>query len=150
MIVAPKHLHKTQTKMETAKTTYLGNLRTEAEHVASGAKIITDAPIDNHGKGEYFSPTDLLAVAYGSCVLTIIGISAKNHGFNIDGAEAKTTKIMGTDPRRVVELLVDYTFPHNNYSEKERVFIEQAVKQCPVANSLDPALKIKKTIMYKG
>ncbi|MCL2413942.1 MAG: OsmC family protein [Bacteroidales bacterium] len=135
--------------METVKTNYLGSLRTEAEHVASGTKIITDAPADNHGKGEYFSPTDLLAASYSSCVLTIIGVAAQNHGFNIDGAEAKTKKIMGTDPRRVVELQVDYTFPHNNYNDKERKIIELAVKQCPVANSLDPALKITKTITYK-
>ena len=136
--------------METVKTTYLGNLRTEAEHIASGAKIITDAPVDNHGKGEYFSPTDLLATAYGSCVLTIIGIAAQNHGFDIDGTEVKTTKVMGTDPRRIVELVVDCTFPHNNYSEKERAIIELSAKQCPVANSLDPAVKITKTITYKG
>jgi len=135
--------------METVKTNYLGSLRTEAEHVASGTKIMTDAPVDNNGKGEYFSPTDLLAASYSSCVLTIIGIAAQNHGFNIDGAEAKTKKIMGTDPRRIVELQVDYTFPHNNYSDKERKIIELAVKQCPVANSLDPALKITKTITYK-
>jgi len=135
--------------METVKTNYLGDLRTEAEHVASGTKIITDAPLDNHGKGEFFSPTDLLAASYSSCVLTIIGLAAKAHGFNIDGAEAKTKKIMGTDPRRIVELQVDYTFPHDNYSDKERKIIEQAVKQCPVANSLDPAMKITKTITYK-
>jgi len=135
--------------METVKTNYLGSLRTEAEHVASGTKIMTDAPVDNNGKGEYFSPTDLLAASYSSCVLTIIGIAAQNHGFNIDGAEAKTKKIMGTDPRRIVELQVDYTFPHNNYTEKERKIIELSVKQCPVANSLDPALKITKTITYK-
>jgi len=136
--------------METVKTNYLGDLRTEAEHVASGTKIITDAPLDNHGKGEFFSPTDLLAAAYSSCVLTIIGLAGKTHGFSIDGAEAKTKKIMGTDPRRIVELQVDYTFPHDNYSEKERKIIEQAVKQCPVANSLDPAMKITKTITYKN
>jgi len=135
--------------METVKTNYLGDLRTEAEHVASGAKIITDAPLDNHGKGECFSPTDLLAASYSSCVLTIIGLAGKTHGFSIDGAEAKTKKIMGTDPRRIVELQVDYTFPHDNYSDKERKMIELAVKQCPVANSLDPAMKITKTITYK-
>jgi len=134
--------------METVKTNYLGDLRTEAEHVASGTKIITDAPLDNHGKGE-FSPTDLLAASYSSCVLTIIGLAGKTHGFSIDGAEAKTKKIMGTDPRRIVELQVDYTFPHDNYSDKERKMIELAVKQCPVANSLDPAMKITKTITYK-
>ena len=135
--------------METVRTKYLGGLRTEAEHVASGSKIITDAPKDNHGNGEFFSPTDLLAAAYGCCVLTIIGIAAQSHGFNIDGAEVKTTKIMGADPRRIAELIVEFTFPHNDYSEKERKIIELSAKQCPVANSLDPAMKITKSILYK-
>jgi len=135
--------------METIRTKYLGNLRTEAEHVASGTKIITDAPLDNHGKGEFFSPTDLYAASYGCCALTIMGIAAQKHGFDIDGAEVKTTKIMGVDPRRVVELALEFTFPHNRYSEKERQIIELSVKQCPVANSLHPDLRITKTITYK-
>ncbi len=135
--------------METVRTKYLGNLRTEMEHVKSGTKIITDAPVDNHGKGESFSPTDLLAASYSGCVLTIIGIAAQTHGFNIDGTEVKTTKIMGADPRRVAELVVEFTFPHNNYNEKERKIIELATKQCPVANSIDPVMKITKTITYK-
>jgi len=135
--------------METVRTKYLGSLRTEAEHVASGTKIVTDAPVDNHGKGEFFSPTDLMAASYGCCALTIMGIAAQKHGFDIDGAEVKTTKVMGTDPRRIVELVVDYTFPHNRYNENERKIIELSVRQCPVANSLDPALKITRTIVYK-
>jgi len=135
--------------METVRTKYLGGLRTEVEHVASGTKIITDAPLDNHGKGEFFSPTDLFAASYGCCVLTIIGIAAQSHGFSIDGAEVKTAKIMGADPRRVAELVVDFTFPHNRYSDKERKIIELSARQCPVANSLDTALKITLTIAYK-
>jgi len=135
--------------METIRTKYLGNLRTESEHVASGTRLITDAPLDNHGKGEFFSPTDLMAAAYGCCALTIMGIAAKSHGFDIDGAELKTTKVMGIDPRRVVELIVEFTFPHHRYSEKERRIIELSTKQCPVANSLDPAMKITTKIVYK-
>ena len=135
--------------METVRTKYLGDLRTEVEHVASGTKIVTDAPVDNHGKGEFFSPTDLLAASYGCCALTIMGIAAQTHGFDINGAELKTTKIMGVDPRRVVELAVEFTFPHNRYSDKERKFIERSVNECPVANSLDPTLKITRTIVYK-
>ena len=134
--------------METVRAKYLGGLRTEVEHVASGAKIITDAPMDNKGKGGAFSPTDLFAASYGCCAMTIIGIAAQSHGFNIDGAEVKTSKIMGTDPRRIIELIVEFTFPHNNYSEKERKIIELSVKQCPVANSLDPAMKISKTMIF--
>ena len=135
--------------METVRTKYLGGLRTEAEHVASGAKITTDAPVDNHGKGQCFSPTDLLAASYGCCVLTIIGIAAQAHGFDIDGTEVKTTKIMGVDPRRIAELVVEFSFPHNHYSEKERKIIELSAKQCPVANSLDPDMKITKTFLYQ-
>ena len=134
--------------MATVVTKYLGDLRTEAEHVASGAKIITDAPKDNHGKGEGFSPSDLFAASFTSCALTITGIAAQTHGFDINGAEVKTTKVMGTDPRRVVELVVEFTFPHNHYSDKERKIIELSIKQCPVANSLDPAIKITKTIVF--
>ena len=136
--------------METVRTKYLGALRTETEHVASGTKIITDAPLDNHGKAEFFSPTDLFAASYGCCALTIMGIAAQTHDFDIDGAEVKTTKVMGANPRRIVELVVEFNFPHNRYSEKERKFIELSVKQCPVANSLDPALKITKTIVYQN
>ena len=135
--------------METLRAKYLGGLRTEVEHIASGAKIITDAPLDNKGKGGAFSPTDLFAASYGCCAMTIIGIAAQSHGFNVDGTEVKTSKIMGAEPRRIAELVIEFTFPHNNYSEKERKIIELSVKQCPVANSLDPAMKITKTMVYK-
>ena len=135
--------------MSTIKTVYLGNLRTEAEHLQSGTKIITDAPTDNHGKGESFSPTDLFSASYTSCALTIIGIAAQTHNFNIDGTTVETTKVMGENPRRIIELIVNFTFPHNNYSEKERKVIERAIKGCPVANSLSSELKITKTIQYR-
>ena len=134
--------------MATIQTTYLGNLRTQAIHLQSGTTIITDAPTDNHGKGESFSPTDLFSASYASCALTIIGIATQTHGFNIDEAVAKTTKIMGENPRRVVELKVDFTFPANNYSEKERAIIEHSVRHCPVRNSMPSELKITETITY--
>jgi uncharacterized OsmC-like protein len=133
--------------MATVQTKYLGDLRTESVHIQSGSTLITDAPVDNHGRGEAFSPTDLMATAYGACVFTIIGIAAKTHGFTIDGAELQTTKIMGTDPRRIVELVTEITLPHNNYSPKERKIIELAAKECPVHNSLHPDLK--KTVTFK-
>ncbi|MDR0798510.1 MAG: OsmC family protein [Dysgonamonadaceae bacterium] len=134
--------------METVRTTYLGDLRTEALHLQSGTKIITDAPVDNHGKGEAFSPTDLFAASYASCALTIIGIATQTHGFNIDGAVVKTTKVMGENPRRIVELIVEFTFPPKNYSDKERKIIEAAIKTCPVANSLPAELKLTRTIHW--
>lgn len=135
--------------METAKTIYLGNLRTEATHVRSGQKIVTDAPVDNHGKGEFFSPTDLLATALASCMLTIMGIAARTHGFDIDGTEVKITKVMGVNPRRVVEVIVELNFPRN-YSVKEKRIIELSAKECPVANSLHPDLKQTVVFNYKG
>lgn len=135
--------------MATVKTTYLGNLRTEAEHLQSGNKIITDAPTDNHGKGEAFSPTDLMAASYASCALTIIGIAAQTHGFDIEGTEVETTKVMGENPRRIGELIVNFTFPHNNYSEKERKLIEAAICSCPVANTLPETTKITRTVRFK-
>ena len=133
--------------METVKTKYIGDLRTEAIHVRSGVNITTDALVDNQGRGEFFSPTNLLATSLGSCMLTIMGISARTHGFNIDGTEVSITKVMGTEPRRVVEIIVELTFPHNNYSAKERKLLELSAKECPVANSLHPDLK--QNIIFK-
>jgi putative redox protein len=134
--------------METVKTSYLGDLRTEATHIRSGKKITTDAPIDNQGKGEFFSPTDLLATALGSCMLTIMGIAARTHGFDIDGTDVSITKVMGTNPRRVVEVAVELNFPHD-YSEKQKRIIEISAKECPVANSLHPELKQTVVFNYK-
>jgi uncharacterized OsmC-like protein len=135
--------------METSHVTYLGGLRTEATHIRSGNKITTDAPPDNQGRGEYFSPTDILATSLATCMITIIGIAAQTHGFNIDGATANVTKIMGTDPRRVIEVVIVLELPNNNYSEKEQKIIEHSVKNCPVAKSLHPDLKQNVTIKYR-
>ncbi len=131
---------------ETVNTIYIGELRTEATHVQSGNKLITDAPLDNKGKGKAFSPTDLLATSLGSCMLTIIGIAAMEHGFNIDDAKVNIWKIMKSDPRRVGEIKIELTFPKKNYSEKEKKFIEKAAYTCPVNLSLHPDLK--KTIIF--
>jgi putative redox protein len=128
--------------METIRTIYQGDLRTRAKHLQSGNELITDAPTDNQGRGEAFSPTDLLATALGSCMLTIIGIAAKTHGFNIDGTEVKITKIMANNPRRVAEVVVEFFFPKSqSYSKKERILIEKAALECPVAKSVHPDLK---------
>lgn len=128
--------------METVKTLYQGDLRTRAKHLQSGNELITDAPTDNQGKGEAFSPTDLLATALGSCMLTIIGIAANTHGFNIDGTEVKITKIMASNPRRVAEVVVEFFFPNaQSYSAKEKLLMQKAALDCPVAKSLHPDLK---------
>ncbi len=127
--------------MATSKITYTGDLRTNSVHLKSGVEIITDAPVDNQGKGEAFSPTDLLATSLGNCMLTIVGIAARTQGFSIDGTTAEITKIMGENPRRVTEILINLQFPANNYSEKEREIIERSARTCPVAFSLHPDIK---------
>ncbi|MCX6257375.1 MAG: OsmC family protein [Bacteroidia bacterium] len=131
--------------METVSTIYLGDLRTRALHIKSGAEIITDAPVDNQGRGEAFSPTDLLATSLGSCMLTIIGIAAREHGFSIDGTEVKITKIMESQPRKVKEVVIEMNLPANNYTDMQKKIIELATRTCPVALSLHPDLK--QTIM---
>ena len=131
---------------ETIRTSYLGELRTQATHVRSGKELITDAPLDNKGKGEAFSPTDLLATSLGSCMITIMGIAAREHGFNIDGTRAKIWKIMASDPRRVGEVKIELTFPENNYSDKHKKIIERSAYTCPVFHSLHPDLV--KTISF--
>ena len=133
--------------MHTSEIIYLGNLRTQSKHIASSDIIITDAPTDNHGKGEAFSPTDLMSNALGCCMITIIGIAANTHLFNIDGTKVKITKIMQSNPRKVAEIKVDFEFPANNYSEKQKAIIENAAKTCPVALSLHPDLV--QTISFK-
>lgn len=135
--------------MTTVKTRYLGDLRTESTHLESGSTLLTDAPKDNQGRGEAFSPTDLVATAYGACVLSIMGIAAKTHGFAIEGATVETEKVMGTNPRRIVELITTITLPHNNYSAKEKKIIELTAKECPVYNSLHPDLKKNITFKYQ-
>ncbi len=132
--------------MATSKVTYTGGLRTISVHLKSGNEIITDAPIDNKGKGEAFSPTDLLATSLANCMLTVVGIAAQEHGFNIDGATAEVTKIMAENPRRVSEIVVDFNFPKNDYSDKTKKMIERAANTCPVHQSLHP--NIKKTISF--
>lgn len=127
--------------MITIKTTYVGHLRTEAVHVRSGKIIQTDAPLDNQGKGETFSPTDLLAASFGSCMITIAGIAARAHGFDIDDTKLEITKVMASEPRRVSELIVDLFLPFKNYTSRQRAIIEKACTTCPVALSLHPDLK---------
>lgn len=127
--------------MATIKTIYLGELRTENEHLQSGNKVITDAPTDNQGKGEYFSPTDLLATALGSCIMTIMGIKARDNGIDLEGTTVQITKIMASDPRRVAEVVVEFTFPQKGYSEAEKKLIESVAGISPVPLSLHPDLK---------
>jgi putative redox protein len=131
--------------MATIETTYLGGLRTEATHLQSGTKIITDAPTDNQGKGEAFSPTDLLAESLAGCMLTTMAIIGNNHGINIDGTNAEVTKIMAPNPRRVAEVVINLKF-QKDYTDQEKSILEHAALTCPVAVSLHP--DVKKTISF--
>jgi len=134
---------------ETIRTTYTGQLRTEAVHVRSGNKLITDAPVDNHGKGETFSPTDLLATSLASCIFTIMGIKAEAAGFSIDGATAKTWKIMSENPRRVAEVKIEYDFSMCDLTDKQKRLLEGLVKVSPVPLSLHPDTKQNVSIKFK-
>ncbi len=124
--------------MATSRTIYLGDLRTENEHIRSGQKLISDAPVDNQGKGEAFSPTDLVATALSDCIMTIMGIKARDKGLDLSGTTIETTKIMANDPRRIGEIVVEITLPKNNFSEKEKTIFEAVTRTCPVALSLHP------------
>jgi uncharacterized OsmC-like protein len=127
--------------MKIASITYNGNLRTTAIHLQSGETIITDAPIDNNGKGEAFSPTDLMSTSLGCCMLTIMGIVAERNNIDIKGTRIEVEKITEANPRRVGEILIRFQFPANNYSEKEKQLLENAALTCPVAKSLSSELK---------
>ncbi|HBC79246.1 MAG TPA: osmotically inducible protein OsmC [Bacteroidales bacterium] len=126
--------------METAATKYIGDLRTEMIHLRSGSVITTDAPVDNKGKGEYFSPTDLVASALGSCIFTIMGIAAREHGFSIDGTSCRITKIMTEKPRKIGEIRIDFDFTGNEYTDKQKKILEYCVKSCPIALSLNESV----------
>jgi putative redox protein len=127
--------------MITSKIKYLGDLRTECTHLQSGNVIVTDAPCDNQGKGEAFSPTDLLATSLGACILTIMGIKARDHSIDIIGTKVEITKIMASDPRRVAEVVVEFFFPNKPYTPEEKTFIESLAGTSPVPLSLHPDLK---------
>ena len=119
-----------------SKVTYQGNLRTEAVHLKSGNVIYTDAPTDNHGKGEAFSPTDLASTSLASCILTIMGIAANRHGIDIIGARAEVEKIMGSNPRRIAKININITMPSQEYSSGQKKILEAAAHHCPVGLSL--------------
>jgi putative redox protein len=126
--------------METTRTIYKGDLRTEMTHIRSGSVITTDAPVDNKGKGEYFSPTDLVASALGSCIFTIMGIAAMEHGFSIEGASCLITKIMTDKPRKIGEVKIVFDFSGRSYTDKEKKILDYCVKTCPVSLSLNESV----------
>lgn len=128
--------------------TYQGSLRNRAEHVKSGNSLITDAPPDNHGRGEAFSPTDLLCTSLASCMITLMGITAESKGMLLSNVRAEVEKVMYADPRRVGEIHIDITIENNDYSDKEKAILENAAKSCPVAKSIHPEIKQEIRFIY--
>ena len=124
----------------TSVVSYLGDLRTESVHISSNEKIVTDAPTDNNGKGEAFSPTDLVASSLSSCILTVIGIVSKQIKYDLTNTTSSVKKIMGDNPRRIVEIEVKIEFSQSTDSKK-RAIIEKTALNCPVAKSLHPDIK---------
>ena len=124
----------------TSKVNYLGDLRTSAIHIASDKNIITDAPIDNQGKGEAFSPTDTVATALASCLLTIMGIKARDLNIDIKNTSAEVSKVMASNPRRISEIQITVNFTRS-YDQRIKKILEKAALACPVSNSLHPDLK---------
>ncbi len=131
----------------TSSIVYKGDLRTEATHIASSSIIETDAPKDNNGNGERFSPTDLVATALGSCMLTIMGMAARTHDITLDGTQIDIEKIMVANPRRIGEIKATFHFPKGvSYDDKQKKILEQAALTCPVFLSLHP--ECTKTVVF--
>ena len=131
----------------TSKVVYLGELRTRCEHVQSKSSFLTDAPVDNQGRGEAFSPTDTVATALASCMLTIIGIKARDLEIEVKSATAEVTKTMAADPRRISGIKVEISFP-TSYEDKHRTILESAAKTCPVLYSLHPEIVLDISFNY--
>ena len=127
--------------MMTIKSSYLGNLRTESTHVQSNTNLLTDAPTDNNGKGEAFSPTDLVASALGSCMVTIMGIIAARDGFDLEGLTWEVTKIMQSLPRKIEEIKINFIWENPSNDPALIQKLKNAARTCPVALSLDPSIK---------
>lgn len=126
----------------TSKVIYQGDLRTELIHLRSGSVIENDAPVDNHGQGARFSPTDLVATALASCMLTTMGIVSATHQINITGSSCEVEKIMEANPRRIGTIRIKMqVLGQSNYTDKEKQILEKTALTCPVYKSLHPDLK---------
>ena len=134
--------------MVTIQTRYQGELRTQATHGPSKTVLVTDAPVDNQGKGESFSPTDLVATALATCMLTTMGIVAKRHGWALEGATATVEKHMVADPERRIGMLTVHIQVPGNFGEKERTILERTAFTCPVHKSLSPKVEIPVTFQW--
>ncbi|MES2374110.1 MAG: OsmC family protein [Bacteroidota bacterium] len=127
----------------TSQIIYKGDLRTAATHLQSGTLIETDAPTDNQGKGERFSPTDLVVVALGTCMVTTMAIKARTMDIQLDGTRVDVTKIMVSDPRRIGKIIAHIFFPPGlNLDEKQKDLLERTARTCPVERSLHPDIEL--------
>ena len=135
---------KFRQKSMTSTVVYEGDLRTINTHLQSSSMIETDAPVDNYGKGERFSPTDLLATSLANCMLTTMGIRTKDKGIDLKGIKVEVQKIMKADPRRVAGIILTYHIPENlkNAPQNEKEFLKQVAENCPVAKSLHPDIEV--------
>ncbi len=128
----------------TSTVIYEGDLRTVALHTASGTRIETDAPVDNHGKGQRFSPSDLVATALGSCMLTIMGMKAKDLDVDLKGTRIEIQKIMKADPRRISGISLTFHLPEKlHLSEKNKTILQRAAETCPVFYSIHPEIEVQ-------
>ncbi|MDP4684692.1 MAG: OsmC family protein [Crocinitomicaceae bacterium] len=131
----------------TSEVEYLGNLRTKCTHLQSGTIVLTDAPIDNNGKGEAFSPTDLVATSYASCMITIMGIYCAQQEINFVYAKASVTKIMESAPRRIGKILIEMDLSNNGWTNEEFEKVVRAGKACPVAKTVSENVEIEFTFL---
>lgn len=132
--------------MSTSKVIYQGDLRTSSTHLQSGSTVLTDAPTDNHGRGEAFSPTDMVANSLATCMFSIMGIKARSMEIDIENSTAEVTKVMQADPRMISEIIVNFEMKTAEIDDKSKVILERAALTCPVFLSLHP--DIKKTINF--
>jgi|TARA_B100001057_G_C22388086_1_gene771080 uncharacterized OsmC-like protein len=123
------------------ESSYFGGLRVSSTHLASNTEIITDAPVDNSGKGDSFSPTDLVATALGTCMITVMGIYAEKNGILMPNVYSRTNKVMSSSPRKISKLKIEIIFEGNQLSEVEKQSLKDVALNCPVAKSLHPDLQ---------
>jgi putative redox protein len=127
--------------MVTMTGIYLGELRTEATHLKSGNKVVTDAPTDNNGKGEAFSPTDLTCASLNSCMMTLMGMLAQREGIDLKGLRSEIVKVMGANPRKIAEIQITFTHDKLEANDVQKEKLKRAALTCPVSLSLDESLK---------
>lgn len=136
--------------MIVSKVTYTGALRTSMVHLRSGNTIITDAPTDNNGRGEAFSPTDTVATALAACMFTMMGILCERNDWNMEGSFAEVTKIMESNPRRIGGITIDMTIIDRNLDDKARKMLENTARTCPVLYSLHPQIVVTLNLVFQA